>query len=82
MQKYSMALSPTLAAGVVTVAYNNRFAPISVLELTISHLRLIREISIRAVRSRTPGTPTTAMMILKTTLVSFQGIEDGGKTAY
>ena len=65
-----MALNPTLAAGVVIVAYRNRLAPIIADDTTIAHLRPKRGISIIAAPSMTPGTPTTAMMMLETHIVS------------
>lgn len=65
LQKYSMALNPTLAAGVVIVAYKNRLTPIRADDDTIAHLRPKLGISMRAAPRSTPGTPTTAMIMLK-----------------
>jgi hypothetical protein len=59
-----MALNPTLAAGVVMVAYKNKLVPIRAEEDTIDHFLPKFGISISAAPRRTPGTPTTAMIIL------------------
>ena len=64
VQKYSIALNPTLAASVVIVAYKNKLMPIIAELLTIAHLRPNRGISISAVPSSMPSTPTAAIMVL------------------
>ena len=61
-------MNPTLAAGVVMMAYKNRLVAISAEERTIDHFRPKCGISIRAVPSSTPGTPATAMIILNLSL--------------
>ena len=58
-------MNPTLAAGVVMVAYKNKLTPIRADDNTIAHLRPKLGISMRAAPRRTPGTPTTAIMILR-----------------
>ena len=59
-----MALNPTLAAGVVIVAYKNKLTPMRAEDRTIAHLRPKLGISMRAAPRSTPGTPTTAIMML------------------
>lgn len=70
-----MALNPTLAAGVVIVAYKNRLTPIRADDETIAHLRPKLGISMRAAPRSTPGTPTTAMIMLEATIVVISKIE-------
>ena len=64
VQKYSIALNPTLAAVLVIVAYKKRLVPMSAEETTMAHFRPNLGISMSPAPSRTPGTPTTAIMML------------------
>ena len=58
-------LSKILKNPVSTEQFIQSHTPMSALDETIAHFRPMRGISMRAVPSRTPGTPTTAMMILR-----------------